>query len=779
MPGHRKRNHLHVELLENRCLPSTVTNLTDHDPGSLRDAIATTPPGGIVEFQPGLVGTINLTTDTLVISKDLTIKGPGNIAVSGHRTFEVFQIASGVTVSISGLTIINGFSQQNGGGIGNQGTLTVSNCTISGNRAWDLGGGIFNSHTGTLMVNNSNILDNNAGVLVGGLGDGGGIYTSDVLMVSNSTFFGNQADNNGGGIFNDSILTVISSTISGNLAGSDGGGIANFSRLKAQNTILAGNTAVSGPDVYGPLESVGHNLVGNTSDSSGLVSSDLRNVNPLLGPLQDNGGPTQTMALLPGSPALDAGDPALLSTPDQRGVPRTGGVNIGPYQASASILELEFPPRIRIGIPFELNIALRDRYHNSAAGYRGTVHFMFTQTTEGGAAALLGLPPGFLPTGLVTATDTANPILTGGVLFSGIPIQVVLPSDYTFTAADGGVHTFTAVRIDLVMNASPADITISSGQPQQVITVNASPVFITISSAQSQALIAIQSPTFQTSTIQILSSSGLALPNSFGTGTSGEPGYDLDPDDRWPALIEINLEEVLPLTGMNIPLGLGTLSMVNQEQEAEFWSFVPLVALLPSLKMDSSTERAVDSGDPVASKPFLVEFDSAPSNESQINEYEPQHQPRNEQSKPRLLRPGSIPGSPDLQDLPQWPGIKNLPERTPSEMNQSSSGTRSSIGLKHGNADARKSSEFPAHMSAALFAVAILRTLWIIPASTRGWPACDKKRTLRNCRTSEVRNDDGSRRRLFHAPAAVHTAWATSAWVMSLSAPERAPPSRI
>jgi hypothetical protein len=83
-------------LLESRCLPSTVTNLTDHDPGSLRDAIATTPDGGAVDFQAGLNGNITLTTGELAIGKDLTIEGPGTnvITVSGNHGSRVFNIGA-------------------------------------------------------------------------------------------------------------------------------------------------------------------------------------------------------------------------------------------------------------------------------------------------------------------------------------------------------------------------------------------------------------------------------------------------------------------------------------------------------------------------------------------------------------------------------------------------------------------------------------------------------------------------------------------------------------
>src|SRR5262249_52070792 len=89
--------------------------------------------------------------------------------------------------------------------------------------------------------------------------------------------------------------------------------------LTARNTIIAGNTAPTAPDLSGSLGSQGHNLIGNTEGGSGFHETDLLNVNPLLGPLQDNGGPTLTHALLPGSPAIDGGDPTDAPEWDQRG----------------------------------------------------------------------------------------------------------------------------------------------------------------------------------------------------------------------------------------------------------------------------------------------------------------------------------------------------------------------------------------------------------------------------------------------------------------------------
>src|SRR5207253_10758970 len=110
--------------------------------------------------------------------------------------------------------------------------------------------------------------------------------------------------------YNVGTVTVGNSTVSGNMGVSDGGGIDNLGRLTAGNTIFARNTVSmgSGPDFFGVLTSLGHNLIGNTDRTVGFVASDLLNVDPLLGPLQDNGGLTLTMAPLPGSPCIDAGD---------------------------------------------------------------------------------------------------------------------------------------------------------------------------------------------------------------------------------------------------------------------------------------------------------------------------------------------------------------------------------------------------------------------------------------------------------------------------------------
>jgi hypothetical protein len=209
-----------------------------------------------------------------------------------------------------------------GGGIDNFGTLTINNSTISGNVA--LGGGGAIANIGTLAINNSTIYGNSA-YDSDGYGMGGGISNDGILTINNSTIAGNQAGadmyGSGGGIYNsiDGSVIINNSAISHNYAGQAGAGISNRGgMLNMRNSIVAGNQLWA-YDLDGNVGSQGHNLFGTTYGGSGFDPTDLLNVDPLLGPLQDNGGPTLTMALLDGSPAIDAGDNTDVPDWDQRG----------------------------------------------------------------------------------------------------------------------------------------------------------------------------------------------------------------------------------------------------------------------------------------------------------------------------------------------------------------------------------------------------------------------------------------------------------------------------
>jgi len=347
----------------------TVTNLDDSGDGSLRQAIldANANPGAdTIDFQDELSGTITLTTGELQITDDLTITGPGifSITVSGNHASRVFGIIQSTSVTISGLTISDGKSQGTSGGgiIHFSGTLTISNVLLARNTADISGGGIDNLINSTLIVTNSTLSGNSSSSV------GGGIQNDGTLTITNSTLSGNTAGFTGGGIGNDhGDLTITNSTLSGNSASSSGGGIANFAfgTANISFTTMSGNSAVQGGGIYNAGDpnlstvNIKNSIVANSTSGGDCSNSGTFNatgtnfttngtcpgftaVTPAqlnLGPLADNGGPTETHALLPGSVAIDAApdctDVAVNTvSADQRGVGRPQGsaCDVGAYE---------------------------------------------------------------------------------------------------------------------------------------------------------------------------------------------------------------------------------------------------------------------------------------------------------------------------------------------------------------------------------------------------------------------------------------------------------------
>ena len=299
-------------------------------------------PGGIVtifhEFGGGVYNHGTLHLNNVIITENQSGSGSG-IFNGGTMTLTFCNISDNRADSMGGgifnggfMTVtdcvIDGNVANAGGGVNNWADITIARSTVSRNESRITGGGIHNTGVGTMSIDASTLSDNQAGF-------GGAIRNEGNLTITNSTASGNSAIR-GAGIENWGNLKVASSTLSGNLASRDGGGIHN-SRSSEQattvfaNTILAGNTASEGPDCNGDFASKGNNLIGNTEGCSfGPMSGDLTGnssqpVDPRLAPLRDNGGPTQTQELLPGSPAIDGGsdEPALET--DQRGEPRRRG----------------------------------------------------------------------------------------------------------------------------------------------------------------------------------------------------------------------------------------------------------------------------------------------------------------------------------------------------------------------------------------------------------------------------------------------------------------------
>lgn len=239
------------------------------------------------------------------------------------------------TTTLFRVVVTHNRAEMDGGGIMNDGefgdsaVLTVIDSTIAQNMAGafnaltDGGGGIYNKGGGTLTLERSTVSDNSAPILGGGIfNDGTGGST---ITIINSTISGNHSGSNGGGIFNTNSGTVNlqSVTVANNeagVAGSSvgiGGGVRNNSgTVNFRNTILGDNIdhpsspGTDAPDCSGTLVSQGYNLVENTAGCTFTINNDKTGIDPQLGPLADNGGPTQTQALLPGSPAIDMANPA-------------------------------------------------------------------------------------------------------------------------------------------------------------------------------------------------------------------------------------------------------------------------------------------------------------------------------------------------------------------------------------------------------------------------------------------------------------------------------------
>ncbi|MGA7497522.1 MAG: dockerin type I repeat-containing protein [Isosphaeraceae bacterium] len=474
-------------------------------------------------------GTLTVTNST-IDNNSVPIEGSGGGIYNGgtlavtnstidnnSASFDGFGggIENDATLIVTNSTIDNNLAGWGGGGIGNRGTLTVTNSTVGDNSATGEfigrpGGGIYNyggtltvtdstiaynsaagdgggiGNNGTLTVTNSTIAYNVAGG--GGGGGGGGIASSGTLTVTNSTIAYNSAYG-GGGIYNNAgTLTVTDSTIaynSCNLAGQpvvvEGGGLAigGGSTATLENTIVAVNTsgsAATSNDIAlysgGTVSSTSaYNLIG-VGGSGGLVNGTNGNqvgvAHPGLDPngLQNNGGPTQTIALLPGSPAIDAGSPALAVDPttglplttDQRGAgfSRTvnGTVDIGAFEVQATnqlAVTAQPPGSVTAGSGFGFTVTAEDKSDNVLSSFNGTVTVAL-DTNPGGA----------------TLGGTLSVAAQSGVAtFSNLTLNKS-GSGYTLLVSGSGLGGSTTTAIT-VTPAAASQLVVSSQPPGSVL----------------------------------------------------------------------------------------------------------------------------------------------------------------------------------------------------------------------------------------------------------------------------------------------------------------------
>jgi hypothetical protein len=330
---------------------------------------------------------IHVMGSRMQITEDVTIVGAGQATSiirgrGGGNGVSGLIISSAATVAIENLTLTRLFAGRgdfDGGAILNHGSLTLTDVTVSRNRTASNGGGIANTATGDLTLINATLFRNKAlhgsgGAIANGgtltiidstfernrAIDGGGLVTHGPVTATNVTFAKNNAGI-GGGISNLDLVALTNCTFKRNRAKQDGGALVNRPDLGGEahlvNCTLADNTALRGGAIgrypqVGDVNATMHNtiVVGRRSCSSSVNSlghnldsettcglsaaGDQSAVNPLLEPLDDYGGPTQTLALPPGSAAVDAGDPAGCPAADQRGVPRPQGsaCDIGAFE---------------------------------------------------------------------------------------------------------------------------------------------------------------------------------------------------------------------------------------------------------------------------------------------------------------------------------------------------------------------------------------------------------------------------------------------------------------
>jgi hypothetical protein len=359
----------------------TVTTKADSGAGSLRAELALANAAGgtnTIDFARSANGTITLTSGELELtgSETVTITGNGaaNTVIDGDALSRVFAVDSGVTLDLSGVTVENGYGDKgDGAGIEVEGSLDLSDSVVTGNVAEALGVGVANEGAGTVTIADTTVSDNDGD---GGSGAGAANNGSGTLNILDSTFAGNYNDIFGGGVLADGAgaIDIVDSTFDDNSSFNGGAISTSFEGTVGPITIvdstLASNRAGnSGGDIYNAIDAtitVTGSILTSASGSSASCSAavtdggydiddgtscgfsggtDHNSTDPELGALASNGGPTQTMALDTGSPAIDAGQSGAACTSvngseDQRGFVRPDiagtACDIGAYEFGAA-----------------------------------------------------------------------------------------------------------------------------------------------------------------------------------------------------------------------------------------------------------------------------------------------------------------------------------------------------------------------------------------------------------------------------------------------------------
>jgi filamentous hemagglutinin family protein len=477
-------------------LSGTATTVNVGASGTVQNGVDASAAGGTVN----LAATTYTLAAKVAINKNLTVNGAGaaNTKVSGNNAVQVVSIGGNSTVNINGLTVAKGRARDGSGVLVNPGsTLNLANSTFSsnaGSSSVSSGGAIYNS-SGTINITNSTF-SNNSASSSGTTSSGGAIYNSSgTINITNSTFLSNAARGSGGAIYNNSsgTINITNSTFSDNSARISGGAIYNsngtinitnstFSnnstsisssrggaisnnntsgKINITNSILVGNTArTSGSEeVSGNITSNGYNLVGVNGNAGGFqtIATDrvlAGAVSTAITALGDYGGATQTFALVPNSPAIDAGNNASAPATDQRGLARivNGTIDIGSFESRGfTFTTTGTPQSTTVNRAFSTPLAVTVSSMDNTPVNGGTITFT-APSSDATRAAFFGL--------LTTTVAIINGVATAPTLTANTKA-----GNYTVTATATGA--VTPANFTLTNNPDvAASITATSGTSQ-------------------------------------------------------------------------------------------------------------------------------------------------------------------------------------------------------------------------------------------------------------------------------------------------------------------------
>ena len=486
----------------------TVTTTGEHDDGACSsddctlleavNRVNASPDANTVNFAPGVTGTIStsMTPQGLAINSPVTINGPGALELSlngGGEGRVLYNNAHNVV--ISGLGFRNGrVFVDDGAGIKNVGTLTLIDCGVSSNNAGSPprgGGAVFNQGGATLTMIRCSLESNFTDR------DGGAICNEGILAVTNCTFANNFASN-GGGIMSRASgglarMTLRNCTIAWNTALSGGMGFADGGagvyaegdgqQNRVSNSLIAANVSytfpATNPDVGGNFTSDGHNFIGNAGFSTGFIDGlkgdQVGNIfqprDPVIARIGYNGGKTNTVALLPGSPAINTGDDSLAMSTDQRSYARSGVSDVGAFEFNGAPAQATLVGAfsrkahgnsgpIDRSLPLQGAVAVESR--SGGSGGNHTVVFRFVETLSNVGSVRFEGAAGRVSASAIGADAHEYVVELAGVT-NAQTISVMLQD---ITDAAGNTASAVSASMGVLLGDANGDRTVNSGDMQ-------------------------------------------------------------------------------------------------------------------------------------------------------------------------------------------------------------------------------------------------------------------------------------------------------------------------